>query len=76
MNIINFLTKKFFHKELFKTMIIIIISCLLSLLKINVISLLTANIIKGIQTNDIKNVFTNYKYFILISIIFVILYFW
>ena len=74
MNIINFLTKKFFYKELFKTITIIIISCILSLLKINVISLLSANIIKSIQLNDIKKVYSNFKYFIIISIIFIVLY--
>jgi len=74
MNIIKFLTKKFFYKELFQTIIIIVISCLLSLLKINVISLLTANIIKSIQSNNIKSVYSNYKYFIIISLIFIALY--
>jgi ABC-type bacteriocin/lantibiotic exporter with double-glycine peptidase domain len=74
MNIIELLAKKYFYKELFRTILIIVISCVLSLLKINVISLLTANIIKSIQSNNIKNVFTNYKYFIVVSIIFVILY--
>ena len=53
---------------------IIIISCLLSLLKINVIALITANIIKSIQTTDIKNVFNYYKYFIIASLVYIILY--
>jgi len=74
MNIIEYLIKKFFLKELFRILFVIIISCVLSLLKINVISILTANIIKSIQSNNLKNVYTNYKYFIFVSIIFVILY--
>lgn len=74
MNIIEILTKKFFFKELFKTLLIIIISCVLSLLKINVISLITANIIKSIQSNNIKNVYNYYKYFIIVSIFYIILY--
>ena len=51
MNIIEILTRKFFFKELFRTLLIIIISCILSLLKINVISLITANIIKSKNPN-------------------------
>lgn len=74
MNIIDHLAKKYFFKEIFRTSLIIIISCLLSLLKINVISLLTANIIKSIQQNNMKNVFQNYKYFIIVSLIFIALY--
>ena len=72
MNIIEILTKKFFFKELFKTLLIIIISCVLSLLKINVISLITANIIKSIQSNNIKNVYNYYKYFINSQFFFVL----
>ena len=74
MNIIEILTRKFFYNELFRTSLIIIISCLLSLLKINVISLITANIIKSIQSNNIKRAYDFYKYFIVVSIIYVILY--
>jgi ABC-type bacteriocin/lantibiotic exporter with double-glycine peptidase domain len=74
MNIIEILTKKFFLNEIYKTLLIIIISCILSLLKINVISLLTANIIKSIQSNNIKNVYTYYNYFVIVSIIYIILY--
>jgi len=74
MNIIEKLTKKYFFKELFRTLLIIIISCILSLLKINVISLITANIIKSIQTNNIKNVYNYYKYFVIVSIVYITLY--
>jgi ABC-type bacteriocin/lantibiotic exporter with double-glycine peptidase domain len=74
MNIIEHLAKKYFYKEIYRTILIIVISCLLSLLKINVISLLTANIIKSIQQNNIKNVFENYKYFVIVSVIFIGLY--
>lgn len=74
MNIIEILTKEFFYNELFKTLLLIIISCSLSLLKINAISYLTANIIKSIQLNNIENVYNYYKYFVIVSIIYVILY--
>ena len=74
MTLLNHLLKKYFSKEKFSIIFLIIISCVLSLLKINVIALITANIIKSIQTSDIKTVFDYYKYFIIASIIYVILY--
>ena len=74
MTLLNHLLKKYFSKEKFSIIFIIIISCLLSLLKINVIALITANIIKSIQTSDIKTVFDYYKYFIIASIIYITLY--
>ena len=74
MSLLNHLLKKYFSLEKFSIIFIIIISCVLSLLKINVIALITANIIKSIQTTDIKNVFNYYKYFIIASIVYVVLY--
>jgi len=74
MTLLKHLLKKYFSKEKYSIIFIIIISCLLSLLKINVIALITANIIKSIQSKDIKNVFNYYKYFIIASIIYIILY--
>lgn len=74
MTLLKHLLKKYFSKEKFSIIFIIIISCLLSLLKINVIALITANIIKSIQTTDIKNVYNYYKYFIIASIFYVVLY--
>jgi ABC-type multidrug transport system fused ATPase/permease subunit len=74
MTLLNHLLKKYFSKEKFSIIFIIVISCVLSLLKINVIALITANIIKSIQTSDIKTVFDYYKYFIIASIIYITLY--
>lgn len=74
MSLLKHLLKKYFSKEKYSIIFIIVISCVLSLLKINVIALITANIIKSIQTTDIKNVFSYYKYFIIASIVYVILY--
>ena len=74
MTLLNHLLKKYFSKEKFSIIFIIVISCILSLLKINVIALITANIIKSIQTSDIKTVFDYYKYFIIASIIYITLY--
>jgi len=74
MTLLNHLLKKYFSKEKFSIIFIIVISCVLSLLKINVIALITANIIKSIQLNDLKTVFDYYKYFIIASIIYITLY--
>ena len=74
MSLLKHLLQKYFSKEKFSIIFIIIISCLLSLLKINVIALINANIIKSIQTTDIKNVFNYYKYFIIASLVYIILY--
>jgi len=74
MTLLKHLLKKYFSKEKFSIIFIIIISCVLSLLKINVIALITANIIKSIQSKDIKNVFNYYKYFVIASIVYIILY--
>lgn len=74
MNALNTLILNFFKKDKEKTILIIILSCILNILKINVISFITANIIKSIQNNDIDNVYVSFKYFIIISVIFVLLF--
>ena len=74
MNILHTLIYNFFKEEKYKTIFIIVLSCILNILKINIISYISANIIKSIQTNNIYNVFIYYKYFIVISIIFIFLF--
>jgi ABC-type multidrug transport system fused ATPase/permease subunit len=74
MTLIKHLLKKYFFKNKFSITFLIILSCTLSLLKINVIALITANIIKSIKTSDINNVFNYYKYFIIASILYIIIY--
>ena len=73
-NILFSLIFKFFKEQQSKTIFIVFISCLLNILKINVISFISANIIKAIQGNNIISAYTYYKYFIVISIIFILLY--
>jgi len=75
MNIIINLIINFFKEEKLKSISIIILSCLLNILKINVISYISANIIKSIEHNKIDNVHIYYKYFIIVSVIFIILYY-
>jgi ABC-type bacteriocin/lantibiotic exporter with double-glycine peptidase domain len=74
MNALNTLILNFFKNDKIKTFMIIILSCVLNILKINVISFITANIIKSIQNNDINNVYISFKYFIIVSVIFVLLF--
>lgn len=73
MSILYEFIKKFIENEKYNTIIIIIVSCIVNILKINLISYIVANIIKSVQTNDIKNIFCYYKYFILVSIIYLII---
>jgi len=74
MNILFLLIKNFLNDEKYRSIFLVILSCILNVLKINVISYITANIIKGIQNKKIDSVYTYYKYFILVSILFIILY--
>ena len=74
MNILFLLFKNFINEEKFRTIILIILSCLLNILKINVISFITANIIKAFQKENVGDAYKFYKYFIIISVIFIILF--
>jgi len=74
MNILYTLILKFFSEEKFRTFFIIFISCILNILKINVISYITANIIKSIQNKNINFTYKYYKYFIIVSVIFIFLF--
>jgi ABC-type multidrug transport system fused ATPase/permease subunit len=75
MNIFFHLCNKFLSNE--KTTIIIlgILSLTLSFFYTNISSIVNANIIQGIQKNDFTKTFTNFKYFIGVSIIFIITYY-
>jgi len=75
MNILYYLLEKFLREEYVNTALLIILSLTLTLFQTNGISLITARIIESIHSKNINNVFTNYKYFILITIVFFILYY-
>jgi ABC-type multidrug transport system fused ATPase/permease subunit len=60
--------------EKMNTILIIFVSLIINILKINVISLISANIIQGIQHNKIEDSYKYFKYFIIISITYVIIY--
>jgi ABC-type bacteriocin/lantibiotic exporter with double-glycine peptidase domain len=74
MNIIYFLLLKFFNEEKTNTILMIINSFVINILQTNGISFITANIITSLQTNDKKNTYNFFQWFILISIIFILLY--
>jgi ABC-type bacteriocin/lantibiotic exporter with double-glycine peptidase domain len=74
MNILYTLIFKFFSEEIFRTFFIVFISCILNILKINILSYITANIIKSIQNKNIDFTYEYYKYFIIVSIIFIFLF--
>jgi ABC-type multidrug transport system fused ATPase/permease subunit len=75
MNIFYYLCNKFFSKEKTNIIILAILSLTLSFFYTNISSIVNANIIQGIQKNDFTKVFTNFKYFIGVSIIFIITYY-
>ena len=65
---------KFFNEEKYKTIFIVVISCLLNIIKINGLSFISANIIKSIEKSNMNDTIKYYKYFIVISIIFILLF--
>lgn len=74
MNIILYLLLKFFKKEKFKIIFTLILTFIINILKINVISYITANIIQSIQKNDMNKTYQYSYYFIIVSMLFVLLY--
>jgi Na+-driven multidrug efflux pump len=74
MNIITFLLKKFCLLEKNKLISIILLSIIINVIYINVISFITANIIQCIQKKDKLNTYKYFKYFILLSIFFILCY--
>ena len=75
MNIIQYLFNKFFTEEKTNIILLAILSLTLSFFYTNISSIVNANIIQGIQKNDFTKTFTNFKYFIGVSIIFIITYY-
>ena len=75
MNVIYYLLQQFLNEEKIKSIGILLLSVLLNVFQINGISYITANIITSIQKNNKNNVDTYFKYFIVASIVFIILYY-
>ena len=75
MNILLYLLEKFLNEESANTIILIILSLTLTVFQTNGISFITAKIIEGIHKKNMNTVFENYKYFIVVTVIFFILYY-
>ena len=74
MKLVYELIKKFFEDKKVTTFIIIILSLIISLLKINIISYITANIIQSINRKDKNKSYTYLYYFIIISAVYTLLF--
>jgi len=75
MSIFYHLCNKFLVEEKSNIIVLAILSLTLSFFYTNISSIVNANIIQGIQKNDFTKTFTNFKYFIGVSIIFMITYY-
>jgi hypothetical protein len=75
MRIFFHLCNKFLSTEKINIIILGILSLTLSFFYTNISSIVNANIIQGIQKNDFTKTFLNFKYFIGVSIIFIIIFY-
>ena len=75
MNIVHYLLQKFFYEEKIKIIALIILSLTTVLIQTNLISLITANIIESIEKKNFANTMKFYKYFLMVSIVFIIIYY-
>jgi ABC-type multidrug transport system fused ATPase/permease subunit len=75
MRIFFHLCNKFLSTEKINIIILGILSLTLSFFYTNISSIVNANIIQGIQKNNFTTTFLNFKYFIGVSIIFIIIFY-
>ena len=75
MNLISVLFKYFYKEEKLNIIIIIILSLLTNIFKINIISYITSNIIKAIENNNIKYAYDYYQYLAISFIFFITLWY-
>jgi ATP-binding cassette subfamily B protein len=75
MNIIYYLLSIFFKEEKFNTGLMVLTSIFINILQTNSISYITAKIIDSLQKNNKTDVLNYFKYFVIISVIYIILYF-
>ena len=74
MNIIIYLLQKFFFEEMSNTFLLIIFSFLINIFQTNGLSFVSAKIIFFIQKNNSDMVYDFFKYFVIISTIYVLLF--
>uniref|UniRef100_A0A6C0KHR7 ABC transporter domain-containing protein n=1 Tax=viral metagenome TaxID=1070528 RepID=A0A6C0KHR7_9ZZZZ len=75
MNIVSFLLKQFFQEEQLNTFFMVLASFVINLFQTNGISFITATIIDSIQKKQYDNVHQFFKYFIVVSMLFVFLFY-
>jgi len=75
MNILLYLSWKFFSQQKTNTTILVILSLVLSFFYTNISSLVNANIIQAIQKNDLLTATTYFKYFVAVSFVFILTYY-
>lgn len=74
MSILENLLYNFYYENNIIIILIILLSFIINIIQINVLSYINATIIKSIQTNNRSLVYTNYKYFIIVSVLYIIIY--
>lgn len=73
MNIIYYLFSQFIEEEYINTIVLIVCSFCISILQSGGISYTTANILRAVQKNDDFKVWTFFKYFMIISVVYIII---
>ena len=74
MNIVYYLLNNFFNEEQFNIWLMIFTSFVINIFQTNGISYITATIIESLNRNDRPNVIAYFKYFVIISTIYIFLY--
>lgn len=74
-NIVVYLLKKFFRSEIKNTISLLISGIIMNILHVAVISKLTAGIINAIQKLVVGDIYLYFKYFIIVSIVYLIIYY-
>jgi ABC-type bacteriocin/lantibiotic exporter with double-glycine peptidase domain len=74
MNIIYYLFSKFFKEEKTNILLLILASFTINILQTNGISYITANIINFMHKRDTIQVWSFFRYFVLISLVFIAIY--
>lgn len=75
MNIILYLFEKFISQQKFNIIGVFIFSLVLSFLYTNVSSMINANIVTSVQKNAYMDILLNYKYFIGISVLYLLIFY-
>jgi len=74
-NIVVYLMKKFISTEIKSTISLIILNLSMNILNVNIISRITASILNAAQNLEIVNIYNYFKYFIIVSIVYLVLYY-